>query len=807
MVKLVKLEVDGREVEVPEGSMVLHATDALDIYVPHFCYHKKLSIAASCRMCLVEVEKAPKPLPACATPVTEGMKVLTRSELALRAQKSVMEFLLINHPLDCPVCDKGGECQLQDISVGYGYSESRFQERKRVVTAKSMGPLISAREMQRCIHCTRCVRFGKEIGGIQELGVANRGEHAEIMSFVDSAVDSELSGNMIDVCPVGALLSKPFRFTARNWELARRKSIAPHDSLGSNLIVQVRGDRVMRVLPLENEPVNECWLSDRDRFSYEALASDTRLDAPMIRQDGQWRTTDWATALDYAAHSIRTVRDEHGATAIGALGSGQSTVEELHLLARLVRGIGSDNVDFRARQTDFSADTVRSGVPWLGLPVAEVETLDRVLLVGSTLRKDHPLFAWRVRKAVNAGAELSVLHAADDDLLVPVAHKAIVAPSQWVTVMAEVLAALRAGEGAADAADGAQAIAQSLRGGESGAVLLGNAALQHPQYAQLHWLAQQIAEAAGLRFGVIGDAANTIGGYLAGAVPANGGLDAAAMFEQSRRLYLLLNIEPAFDVARPGLALDALAKADSVIALTAYRSPELMAVADCLLPITPFTETSGTFVSAEGRVQSFNGVAPPLAEARPAWKVLRVLGNLFELDGFDVESPEQVRQSALADGDVAAALDNALRAQPGAAMAAGEPGVAGTDASAASATVLERLAEVPIYAVDPIVRRAPSLQQTNDALQAVRARMNGATMARCGLQAGDQVLFGQQLAGCSGEAVLELVLDDRLADGVVRVPTGVAETSALPAGAGLIRIGRPAASSTAGAASAPATGK
>ncbi len=772
---MVKLEIDGREVEVPEGSMVMHAANELDIYIPHFCYHKKLSIAANCRMCLVEVEKAPKPLPACATPVTNGMKVLTRSEMALRAQKGVMEFLLINHPLDCPVCDKGGECQLQDLSVGYGYSASQFKERKRVVTPKPMGPLISAREMQRCIHCTRCVRFGIEIGGVQELGMANRGEHSEILSFVGRAVDSELSGNMIDVCPVGALLSKPFRFTARNWELARRKSVSPHDSLGSNLIVQVRGNRVMRVLPLENEAVNECWLSDRDRFSYQALAGEERLEAPMIRQDGEWRVTDWATALDYASHAIRTVRSERGAQAIGALGSGQGTVEELHLLARLVRGLGSENVDFRTRQVDFSADALREGIPWLGMPVAEVESLDRLLLVGSTLRKDHPLFAARVRKAAKAGAQVSIVHAADDDLLMPLASRLVVAPSRWAQALGEVLAALRDDAGATDAA---RAVAASLRSGEKRAVLVGNEALHHPQAAQLVALAREIAEAVSARFGVIGDSANAIGGYVADAVPRNGGLNAAQMFEQPRSLYLLLNVEPALDVARPGIALDALSKAESVVALTAYRSRELMELADCLLPITPFTETSGTFVNAEGRAQSFNGVVPPLADSRPAWKVLRVLGNLLEVDGFDIDSPEQVRNDALA-GDWVSKLDNALRAAP-------QPAAAAQSGNGA----LERLAEVPIYAVDPIVRRAPSLQLTNDALLAPRARMNAATAARLGLQAGEQVLVRQTRGERSGEAVLELAVDDALADGVVRVPAGVPETASLPEGFGPIHVER-----------------
>ena len=790
---MVKLEIDGREVEVPEGSMLMHAADKLDIYVPHFCYHKKLSIAANCRMCLVEVEKAPKPLPACATPVANGMKVRTHSDVAVRAQKGVMEFLLINHPLDCPVCDQGGECQLQDLSVGYGYSASRFVEPKRVVLRKSMGPLISADEMTRCIHCTRCVRFGQEIGGIMELGMANRGEHSEIMSFVGRSVDSELSGNMIDVCPVGALTSRPFRFSARTWELARRKSISAHDSLGSNLVVQVKGDRVMRVVPLENEAVNECWLSDRDRWAYEGLNSDERLLSPMLRQDGQWREVDWKTALDYAAHAIRTVRAEHGAQALGALGSGQSTVEELHLLGRLMRGLDCDNVDFRLRQLDFSAEGARAGVPWLGMSVEEAGALDRLLLVGSFLRKDHPLFAARIRQAVKRGAKVSIVHAADDDLLMPLANKAIVAPSQWTRVLAEVLAAALQAQGrpapaglaasvAIDLAaivpgEAARAIAASLSSGERGAVLLGNAAVQHPDYARIARLAQAVAVATGARFGQVGDAANSVGGYLARAVPSAGGLDARAMVEQPRSLYLLLNNEPALDHAMPAVARAAMSKAESVIALTAYRSSELLEYADCLLPIAPFTETAGTFVNCEGRVQSFNGVVRPAGESRPAWKVLRVLGNLLGLGGFEHDSPEAVRAEALSP-DVAGHLDNALA---DAAPAGGAP------AAPTAPGALERLADVPIYASDPVVRRAESLQKTRDARPA-RARANAATITRLGLAAGDAVRVRQSAGGAPGEATLELERDDALADGVLRVAAAQPGTAGLACAFGAISI-------------------
>ncbi len=392
---MVEIELDGKKVSVPEGSMVMHAADKAGTYIPHFCYHKKLSIAANCRMCLVEVEKAPKPMPACATPVTQGMVVRTQSDKAVQAQKGVMEFLLINHPLDCPICDQGGECQLQDLAVGYGGSSSRYTEEKRVVFHKDAGPLVAMEEMTRCIHCTRCVRFGQEVAGVMELGMLHRGEHAEIVTFVGKSIDSELSGNMIDLCPVGALTSKPFRYTARTWELSRRRSVSPHDSTGANLVVQVKGARVMRVLPLENEEVNECWLADRDRFSYEALNAPTRLTAPMIKQGGQWATVDWKTALDYVADGLKRIKAEFGAEGIGALGSAHGTLEELHLLGKLVRGLGSGNIDYRTRHADFSNEG--DGVRWLGTSIASLSGLERAFVVGSFLRKDHPLFAQRLR--------------------------------------------------------------------------------------------------------------------------------------------------------------------------------------------------------------------------------------------------------------------------------------------------------------------------------------------------------------------------------------------------------------------------
>jgi NADH-quinone oxidoreductase subunit G len=709
---MVEIELDGKKVEVAEGSMVMHAAEKAGTYIPHFCYHKKLSIAANCRMCLVDVEKAPKPLPACATPVTNGMIVRTHSDKAVKAQQSVMEFLLINHPLDCPICDQGGECQLQDLAVGYGASASRYQEEKRVVFHKDVGPLISMEEMSRCIHCTRCVRFGQEVAGVMELGMIHRGEHSEITTVVGDTVDSEVSGNMIDLCPVGALTSKPFRYSARNWELSRRKSVSPHDSTGANLIVQVKNNQVMRVLPLENDGVNECWLADRDRFSYEALNGPERLTAPMIKQGGQWITVDWQTALDYVAKGLQGVKADHGAASIGALVSPHSSVEELYLAGALVRALGSQNIDYRLRHADFSAP---QGVRWLGTSIASLSELQRALVVGSNLRKEHPLFALRVRAATRKGAQVSVIHDADDDWAMSIAHKAIVPAASWAQALAGVAAAVAAEKGvaapvSAQADAAAVAIAKSLLSGERKSILLGNAAAHHAKASSLLALANWIGEHTGATVGYLTEAANTVGAQLAGALPGAGGLNAGQMLAGGLKALILLNTEPAFDAARPAAPIG---QGGMVVTLSPFKCNT--DISDVLLPIAPFTETPGTFVNAEGRVQGFHAVVKPLGEARPAWKVLRVLGNALGLPGFEFASSQEVlvavrgAQDADKDfvqGDV---LSNATSAAMDLSPAAGRP------VSAA------------IYQLDGIVRRAPSLQSTADARAGVSAQAQGVT--------------------------------------------------------------------------------
>ncbi len=794
---MVNIEIDGKQVSVAKGSTIMDGARQIGVYIPHFCYHKKLSIAANCRMCLVQVEKAPKPLPACATPVMDGMKVFTHSQQAVVAQKGVMEFLLINHPLDCPICDQGGECQLQDLAVGYGASGSRYTEAKRVVVNKNLGPLIST-DMTRCIHCTRCVRFGQEIAGIMELGMVGRGEHSEILAFVGKTVDSELSGNVIDLCPVGALVSKPFRYSARTWELSRRKSISPHCGLGSNLVVQVKQNRVMRVLPRDNEAINECWLSDKDRFSYEGLNSEDRLTRPMIKRDGQWIECDWQEALEFTANTLQAIKHKYSAKSIAALGSAYSTLEELYLLQKLLRTMGSGNIDHRLRQSDFRADKQLQGIPWLGTSIADMSQLKSVLIIGSTLRKDHPLIAQRLRQAAKNGMQLNIVNPIDDDLLINIANKAIAAPNAIVKTLAEILKAAIEIKGV-EQANGLQqfinsinvssttnafAIASSLIENTPAAIYLGNLAQHHPDYSTINMLAGLIAKTIEASYGILGEAANSVGAYLVGAIPEIStlpvakkmdcaeivGLNAAQILGSSTdstdekcQAFILMNVEPEFDTYNSQQALKTIKSSEFVVSMSVYKG-NAGEYADVLLPIAPFTETSGTYVNTEGRVQSFNGVVSPLGDARPAWKVLRVLANLLMLEKFDYETPEQIRAEIFPDElEVNQYLNNTL-------------GDFDTTIKVTEGQGIQRIGEVPIYRADPIVRRAESLQATHDALPP-RVWMTAAMMEGLGIAEGDQVKVRQ------GEEFvqLEAAHDEKLPVNCVRIVCAHPKTIALGA--------------------------
>ncbi len=780
--EFVTITVDGRELQAPKGAMLIEVTDRADIKVPRFCYHEKLAIAANCRMCLVEIEKAPKPLPACATPVMDGMVVHTRSAYAREAQQSVMEFLLINHPLDCPICDQGGECELQDVAMGYGQDVSEYVEGKRVVFDKSIGPLIST-ELTRCIHCTRCVRFGREIAGIRELGMTGRGENALISTFLEQSVDSEMSGNVIDICPVGALTARPSRYAARAWELVQHASIAPHDCIGSNVFIHTLRGEVIRVVPRDNEAINEVWISDRDRFSYEGLVADDRLTAPMIRADGEWVEADWDEALQLASAEIRrsldTAADEAGdsSSKLAALISPSSTLEEMYLLQKLMRALGSGSIDHRLRQSDFSDQDSAPIMPWLGQDIENLENIDAALLIGANTRKEQPIANHRLRKAaVNNGAQISFINTRTYDFNFPLANNVAVAQQKLVHELAAVAAAVFAdsGESLPSYIAGAvsittpnashRSIAQQLSKGGKTTVLLGSQAAMHPSYAAIRTLAEAIATQTGSVFGYLSEGANSAGAWLAGAVPHRGpcndtgavkGLNVAEWSRQGATAAILVNVEPEHDIANSRQAIRALTSARSVIAITAYRSPALEDVASVMLPAAAFSETSGTYVNAEGVMQSFNGANNAAGEARPGWKILRVLGNLLKLDGFDYISSEQVRD-ALRSGCENIELDNSI-----------------SDAAQvtlpATGAAMMRAADVPIYAVDALVRRAAPLQKTSDAID-LTVSMNPADAARLGL---DDDISRVNVKQGDASANLKLIIDDAVPAGSAWIPMAV----------------------------------
>ena len=737
---MLQVEIDGKKIAVPQGATVMEAAHELGTYIPHFCYHKKLSIAANCRMCLVEVEKAPKPLPACVTPVTDGMVVHTHSNMVKQAQAGVMEFLLINHPLDCPVCDKGGECQLQDLAVGYGKTTSRYIEEKRAVKPKDMGALISTQEMSRCIHCSRCVRFTEEIAGEQEIGIANRGEWSEILPFIGRAVETELSGNVIDLCPVGALTSKPFRFNARTWELSRRKSISAHDALGTNLEVQTKEHTVRRVLPLENEAINECWLSDKDRFAYEGLNHESRLTAPKIKHGGEWKTVNWQTALEYVRHTLSCVAKEYGAGEIALWANPMNTVEELYLANKLAQGLNIAHTTAQLRTADNGVSGSLKGAAWLGQSIEQLAGCDAVLVVGARLRQEQPLLTARLRRAAKAGMALDIIASSHEQLHMPLRAQTVLHPCEWANYLNTA------------AQEMAHDVSGSLKNAERAAILLGAEAQNHPDFGNIYLATQKLARETGAILGVLPQAANSVGADIIGINRAAMG----DMLAAPKKAVILLNIDPEHDIAGGAAAVSALKQAGSVLAFSAYESETLLDVADVLLPIAPFTETSGSFISMEGRLQSFHGVVKGLGDSRPLWKVLRVLGNVFELNGFDFETSADVLAEALGDP---AALPGKLNND--------------SDLSAKASRLqsgkneLVRVGGTGIYHTDPIVRRAASLQQTSHAAEP-RAGVHPKTLANLGLTDGEIAIAtrGSQ----NSEVFVTVRADDTLPENVVFLP-------------------------------------
>ncbi len=775
---MANIEINGIQIKAREGAMVIEAADEAGIYIPRFCYHKKLSIAANCRMCLVEVEKVGKPLPACATPVTDGMKIFTKSPKAIDAQKGVMEFLLINHPLDCPICDQGGECELQDIAVGFGNDLSQYHETKRVVIDKNLGPLIST-EMTRCIHCTRCVRFGEEIAGVREMGATGRGEHMEIGTYITHSVNSELSGNIIDLCPVGALTSKPFRFLARAWELVQRESIAPHDCLGSNINTHIHDGKVLRVVPKENPAINETWLSDRDRFSYEGLNSKDRLTQPMVKQDGEWQETDWTTALNQVVDNIKTIIADNGADSIGAVTSPNATVEEHYLLQKMLRGIDVHNLDHRLRQQDFSDQNEAPAYPYLGQSINDLESLDSILLIGSNIRHDQPLAAHRLRKTCLKGTSVMCVNPVDYDFYFPIDHKCIVNPALLPTELANIAKALlkasnkTAPQGFAKVVkkftvnETHEAIAKNLLQAKQTSVLLGPISINHPNFSAIRMLANLIAKLSDSKLGYLPDSGNSTGACMAGMLPhrlpANKeveqpGLTTTEMFAQKLKAYILHDVEPDFDSANPSVSYDALLQANFVVVLTAFATDSIKDYANVLLPITPFTETSGTFVNIEGLWQSFSGVAAPMGEARPAWKIFRVLGNLFDIDGFDFVNSEEVKDE-LVEMLGTTNVDNIM------AWKCPKP-------LQTTSSDIVRISETQIYAGDSIQRRAVALQKTKDA-HIAEIRINESLANRVGVKDGEHAIATQNQQQIS----LPVVVDNNISENSVLIYAGLQESS------------------------------
>ena len=774
---MANIEINGKPLQVTDGAMVIEAADNAGITIPRFCYHNKLSVAANCRMCLVEIDNVPKPVPACATPVTDGMKVFTKSTMALEAQKSVMEFLLINHPLDCPICDQGGECELQDIAVGFGQDLSRYNEQKRVVADKDIGPLIST-EMTRCIHCTRCVRFGQEVAGIMELGATGRGENMRIGTYVERAVASELSGNVIDLCPVGALTSKPYRYTGRPWENNQAKSISAHDCLGSNIEIETRRNKVMRVLPDDNEAINEMWLSDRDRFSYLGLNDNDRLQSPMIKQGDSWKEVDWQTALNYAYEGLKTVINKDGIENVGALVSPNATVEEMYLAQKLMRGMGSNNIDHRLRQSDFSDQDIAPQFPGLGQSLADLENNNAILLVGSWIRKDQPIAAHRIRKASRNGAKIMAVNAVDFDFNFELEEKMITSPSEMVNSLAAITKALLTltGKPAAEgldallsnitASDAALDIAKQLYSADKATVILGTQAMLQPQLADLRALTNAIADLSGATISTMSDGANAAGAWLTGTVPhrtcggeSTSGKNASEMLSDGMNAFVLINVEPEFDTANPSLAMKSIDNADFVISLSPYVTDEMKIAADVLLPVSPFSETSGTYVNAEGSWQSFAGAVTPLAETRPAWKVLRVLGNIFELDGFDFITSEDVRDEAKQNANQLGINDRGVTYSTQWRC---------PKSLADSTEAIQRIGVLPIYASDNVVRRSNALQKTDDAIPAC-VIVNAETAKQNNIHNDDNVFVTQN----NIKLKLRVHIEDSIPNNCVVIPQGV----------------------------------
>lgn len=776
------IEINGKKVEAEAGQAIIAVMDAIGIQVPRFCYHKKLSVAANCRMCLVEVEKSPKLLPACATPISDGMKIQSRSPKVLQAQKSVLEFLLLNHPLDCPICDQGGECELQDLSMGYGMDFSRYEEEKRIIEDKNLGPLIQS-DMTRCIHCTRCVRFGQEIAGVRELGGTGRGEDTSIGTFLEHNIQSEVSGNVIDLCPVGALTSKPFRYAARAWELKQISTIAAHDCVGSPLYAHVRDDKIVRVVPQENASIKAPWISDRDRFSYEALYTD-RLTAPKIKINQIWESVSWEKALDYTAQKLLNIIQASGPHALGTLVSPNATVEEAYLLQQWIRGLGSQNIDHRLRQSDFRVEENAPLFPGLGMNLETLGVQSAVLLVGSHTAKEQPIVALSLRQMVLSGGHLCLINPIDFPFNMAIAHKTIVESGQIALGLARLLKALlEESQGplppsipiletlVVDAHD--RKMAHCLKTAKKPSIILGSLALSHPQYTEICILIQHIAALIDATVGYLTEGSNSAGAWLMGCVPhrlpggiplASGeiGLTVQQMAERFLKAYILFNVELEDSIFAHAL-VEAFKKASAVIVMTPFESPALLEMADVLLPITPFTESAGTRINVEGRWQSFEACHAPFVDSKPGWDVLSLLSRACQVPSdYNTISDVLIAAKKYTVTENSTGMPGQTLSKDRCVLEHLEP------------DVLIRIAPLPLYAADGILRRAASLQQTADAGKPA-LYLNTVLADRLGLKQGSKACVHTP----EGQWFLPCMIDESIPKGSVMIPQGFEKTRAI----------------------------
>lgn len=780
---MAKIEIDGKPFEVENGKMIIEVADEAGIHIPRFCYHKKLSVAANCRMCLVEVEKSRKTVPACATPVNDGMKVFTKSPAALQSQKAVMEFLLINHPLDCPICDQGGECELQDVAMGFGQDRSIYEESKRAVADDDLGSLI-ATEMTRCIQCTRCVRFGEEVAGLAELGGIGRGEDMQISTYVQHSMRSEISGNIIDLCPVGALTSKPYRFTARPWEMNQMPGIAPHDCLGSHVYLHRRRDKLMRVVPKDQESINETWLSDRDRFSYLGLLHKARAARPKIKRNGVWEYVDWQTALEFATNSIQHILKQNGPEYFAAFASSSSTVEEGYLLQKMLRSLGIHNIDHRLQQADFRDQSLQPVMPTSTLSYAELEKQQHILLVGCHVDREAPLAGVRLRKACMNGASISALNVMDYDYRFSLQEKMVVSPQDLPMQLAMILAALKKKSEllpeeqqlvlGLKANKQSKALAEELTGTNS-VIVTGAVCENHPQAALIRTLLAAITKYSDAKILRLTTGANAAGVALAGVLPhrttagkaiEQPGLDVQAALAGKMKGYLLLGVEPDFDCANPFLARRAMLAAEHVVALSAFETDALNEYANVILPIAPYAETSGTYINIDGTWQSFTGAVSPHGESRPAWKVLRVLANHLQCCGFDYASSQDILKEVQQQYTIMHPI---------------QPTHFYPEALPENTHDLVRIGEWPLYRSDMIVRHAEALQTCGSA-DTTCIRIHPLTAQR--LKLGEVATVSQGDIGVT----LRLICDERIAEDTVWVANAMPETVDLGPAYGAITI-------------------